>query len=132
MHQSFVTTAPPPMGKGREYDFSVSVPCFKPHQCPAISPTPRGCTGGQNFALCPALSSRKSPCGKDPNVKTASFPLLCRDTQKVFALYFSPAIHHPYPVEGGAVITNEWCTISNCPNGQGQHNNVNFTLVKIY
>ena len=22
MHQSFVTTAPPPMGKGRDYDFS--------------------------------------------------------------------------------------------------------------
>ena len=33
MHQSFVTTAPPPMGKGGNYDFSVSVPCYEPrHQ----------------------------------------------------------------------------------------------------
>ena len=31
MHQSFVTTAPPPTGKGGDYDFSVSVPCCKPH-----------------------------------------------------------------------------------------------------
>ena len=32
MHQSFVTTAPPPTGKDRDYDFSF--------QCPAISPPP--------------------------------------------------------------------------------------------
>ena len=31
MHQSFVTTAPPPSGKGGDYDFSVSVPCYEPH-----------------------------------------------------------------------------------------------------
>ena len=74
MHQSFVTTASPPKGKGR-----VGIMTFSFH-CPAISPTPRGRTGGQNFALCPALSNRKSPWGKDPNVKTLSFPLHCRDT----------------------------------------------------
>ena len=55
-------------------------------------PTPRRQTGGQNFALCPALSNRKSPWGKDPNVKTPSFPLQCGDTQKVIALHFRPAI----------------------------------------
>ena len=27
-------------------------------QCPAMSPTPRGQTGGQNFALCTALRNR--------------------------------------------------------------------------
>ena len=32
MHQSFVTIAPPPTGKGGDYDF----------QCPAKSPPPRG------------------------------------------------------------------------------------------
>ena len=42
MHQSFVTTAPPPTGKGGD-DFQLSVPCYKPH--------PQGATGGQNFAL---------------------------------------------------------------------------------
>ena len=26
---SFVITAPPPMGKGGDYDFSVSVPCYE-------------------------------------------------------------------------------------------------------
>ena len=62
MHQSFVTTAPPHTGKGGDNDFSVSVPCYEPH--------PRGQTGGQNFALCPTLRNRKSPWGKNPNVKT--------------------------------------------------------------
>ena len=32
MQQSFVTTAPPPTGKGRDYDFSVSVPCYEPNK----------------------------------------------------------------------------------------------------
>ena len=31
MHQSLVNTAPPPTGKGGDYDFSVSVPCYEPH-----------------------------------------------------------------------------------------------------
>ena len=65
MHQSFVTTALPPTGKGGNYAF----------QYPAMSPTPREQTGGQNFALCPALRNRKSPWGKDPNFKSLSFPL---------------------------------------------------------
>ena len=53
MHQSFLTTALPPTGKGGDYDFS------------AFSSTPREQTGGQNFALCPALRNRKSPWGKE-------------------------------------------------------------------
>ena len=55
------------MGKGRDYDFQLSVPCYESH--------PRGQSGGQNFALYPTLRSRKSPWGKDPNVKSPSFPL---------------------------------------------------------
>ena len=31
IHQSFVTTAPPPTGKGGDYDFLVPVPCYEPH-----------------------------------------------------------------------------------------------------
>ena len=61
MHKSFVTTAPPPTGKGGDYDFSVSVPCYKPHP------------QGANWRYLPTLSNRKSPWGKDPNVKTLSF-----------------------------------------------------------
>ena len=67
MHQSFVTAVPPSTRKGRDYDYQLSVPCYEPH--------PKGQTGGQNFALCPALHNRKSPWGKDPNVKTPSFLL---------------------------------------------------------
>ena len=64
MHQSFVTPAAPPKGKGGDYDF----------KCPAMRATTRGETEGQNFALCPALPNRKPPWGKDPNVETSSFP----------------------------------------------------------
>ena len=53
-------------------------------QCLAISPTPmRRQTGGQNFAICPTLCNRKFPWGKDPNVKTLSFPLHYGDTPKL-------------------------------------------------
>ena len=66
MHQSFVTTAPSPTGKGGDYDFSASVSCYKPQ--------PRELTGGQNLALCPALRNGKFPLGKDSNVKNILFP----------------------------------------------------------
>ena len=46
-------------------------------------------TVGQKFALCPTLSNRKSPWGKDPNVKTLSFPLHCGDTRNLIAPHFS-------------------------------------------
>ena len=60
-----------------------------------------GQTGDQNFALCPAFGKRKSPWGKDPYVKTLSFPLRCGDTRKVIAPHFSPAVPPPFPIGGG-------------------------------
>ena len=62
-----------------------------------MSPTPRGQTVGQNIPLCPALRNRKSPWGKEPNVKTLSFPQHREDTRKVIALHFSLAIPHQSP-----------------------------------
>ena len=48
--------------------FLLSVPCYKPQ--------PQG--ANLRSKLCSALSNRKSPLrGKDPNVKTLSFPLQC-------------------------------------------------------
>ena len=85
MHQSFVTTAPPPTEEGGDYDFSASVPCYET--------TPRGQPGGQNFAFCPALHNRKSPWGKESNLsQILSFPQHWEDTRKVIALHFSLAI----------------------------------------
>ena len=89
MHQSFVTTAHPPTGEGRDYDFS------------AFSAPPPGDKLEVKVSLCPALRNGKSPWGKDPNVKTPSFPLYCGDSQKVTARHFSPAIPHPFPVGWG-------------------------------
>ena len=65
-------------------------------QCPAMSPTPRGQTRGQNFTLCPALRKRKSPWGKNPNFKTLSFTMHCGDSPA-----FSPGYPPPFPVGGG-------------------------------
>ena len=61
MHESFVTSAPPPTGKGGGGGGGGGRVCRFSFQCPAICPTPRKQTGGQNFALCPTLSNRKSP-----------------------------------------------------------------------
>ena len=66
---------------------------FFSFQCPAISPTPREQTGGQNLTLCRS----KLTLGKDPNVKTLSFPLHCWDNQNIIAPHFSPVIPHPSP-----------------------------------
>ena len=66
----------PNYGEGRElWLFSF--------QFPTMSPIPKGQTGGQNFALCPAFHNRKSPWGKDPNII--------------------------FPGGGGANVTNDWC-----------------------
>ena len=74
---------PPPPGRAS------SVSCYKPHT--------QGVKWGQNFALCPTRSNRKSPWGKDPNAKTPSFPLHCGYTRQVIAPHLSPAIPHPSP-----------------------------------
>ena len=65
MHQSFVTTAPPPAWKGGDNDFSVSVPCYKTH--------PQGANWRSKLCSLPRPSNSKSPWGKDPNVKTPPF-----------------------------------------------------------
>ena len=133
MHQSFVTTALPPTGKGRDDDFSFQCPAIS-HTlrgrnggqifalCPALhnrksargkdanvktlsfSHFPRGRTGGQIFALCPALHNKKSAWGKDANVKTLSFPTHCRYTRKVTTPPFSPATHFPVGRGEGAQL----------------------------
>ena len=73
MHQQFVTTAPPPMAKGGDYDFSA----FST-QVPAISPTPRGKLEVKILLLAPTLAienlprvkiQMSQPFNKDPNVK---------------------------------------------------------------
>ena len=66
MHQSFVTTAPHLPRRARILSFLLSVPCYET--------TPRGQTGDQNFAFCPALHNRKSPWGKESNLKSRHFP----------------------------------------------------------
>ena len=71
--------------------FQLLVPCYKPLMT-------RGQTEDKNFALCPVPHNRKSPWGKDLNVKTLSFPLLCGDIQKIIVLHLSPAIPHPSPL----------------------------------
>ena len=69
VHQSFVTTAPPPTGKGGDYDFSAFSALL-------LAP-PQGATGGQNFALAPPFATENLPGVRIYflNVKAPSFPL---------------------------------------------------------
>ena len=69
-HQSFVTTASPQ--RGRAFSALLKAP----------PPREQGTSGGHNFTFCSALNNRKSPSGKDHNVKTLSFPLHCGDNKK--------------------------------------------------
>ena len=79
------------VGKGGDYDI------------PVFGAPPRGQTGGQNFALCPALRSRKSLRGKDLNVKPRYFACMhcyfaCTAGTLEIAPHFSPAnFAHPFP-----------------------------------
>ena len=68
--------------------FQLSEPCYKPH--------PQGTNWRSKLCSLSRPSQQKSPWGKDPNVKSPSFPLHCGDTQKV-------TIPHPSPkcVGGG-------------------------------
>ena len=66
MHQSFVSTAPPPTAMGGDNDFN-----FPEH---GISPALRGHADGNNPALCPTLHNRKSEQHKCPDVISPHFP----------------------------------------------------------
>ena len=79
------------MGNGRDYDFSAfKALLYKPQQLAW------GQTGGQIFALCFAHRNRKSPLGKNPNIKTPSFPLC--NNQSVIFKHFGSAIPSPSPI----------------------------------
>ena len=80
MHQSFVSTAPPP---------GIMI---LPFQSPGISPALRGQADGYNPSLCPTLHNRKSQQGKCPNVITPTLPRHCGDNQKVIVQHLKPAI----------------------------------------
>ena len=86
MHQSFVSTAPPPppTGMGKDSDFSL----FRA----LVSPALWGQADGNIPTLSPALHYRKSHQGKCPNVLTPALPWYCGDNQKVLALHYSTAI----------------------------------------
>ena len=72
MHQSFVSTAPPPpTGMGGDNDFTF--------QSPGISPALRGHADGNNPALSATLHNRKSHGGKIPNVKSPVISQHCGD-----------------------------------------------------
>ena len=73
MHQSFVSTAPPPplTGMGGDNDFTF--------QSPGISPALRGHADGNNPALSATLHNRKSHRGKIPNVKSPVISRHCGD-----------------------------------------------------
>ena len=66
MHQSFVSTAPPPRGWAGIMVFTF--------QSPGISPALWGQADDNNPALCPTLHNRKSQQGKCPNVIPLHFP----------------------------------------------------------
>ena len=89
MHQSFVSTAPPPTGKGEDNDFTF--------QSPGISPALWGQADDNNPSLSPALHNRKSHLVKFLNVITPALPRLCADNQKVIILHLSPAIQQLFP-----------------------------------
>ena len=60
MHQSFVSTAPPPTGMGGDSDFIF--------QSPGISPALWGQANGNNPTLSPVLHYRRYHEGRFPNV----------------------------------------------------------------
>ena len=78
MHQSFVTTAPPPTGKGRNYNFSF--------QCLVIEPHPRDKLEVKTMLFALPFAIVNLP-GLRIFIKTPSFPL-----KNVIAPHFSPAI----------------------------------------
>ena len=80
MHQSFVSTAPPPTGMARIKTFHFSEPWYKPRSVEttlllALLYTTENFTGVTVSMLYPR-----------------HFPLHCRDNQKVIALHLSLAI----------------------------------------
>ena len=69
MHQSFVSTAPPPTGKGGIITF----------HSPGISPALWGQADDNNPALSPALHNTKSHWDMFLNIITPTLPLHCGD-----------------------------------------------------
>ena len=79
MHQSFVSTAPPPTGNGGIISFHF--------QSPGISPALWGQADDNKPALRPALHKTKSHWVKFLNIITPALPQHCGDNKKVAALH---------------------------------------------
>ena len=98
MHQSFVSTAPPPTGMGGDSDPSLYRALIQAPPCTdkLIVTT---------LLLAPPYTIEKLTGGRRPNVITPALPQQCGDNQKVLALHHSPAI----PRRWGALDTNDLC-----------------------
>ena len=94
MHQSFVTTAPPPTGNSGDNDFSSIRALLKALHC-----------GGPAESISPALYKSKFHRGIFVQYHKPGIYLVLRGNSKGHC----PAI----PVGGGAGVTNDWC-ISAC------------------
>ena len=92
MHQSFVTTAPPPTGNSGNDEFSSITPLLKALYCRDL------------LRIKALLFIRVNSMGYIYVISQAWH--LPGGTQKVIALHISPAI----PAGGGgAGVTNDWC-----------------------
>ena len=99
MHQSFVTTAPPPP----QLRGIAGTTTFH-HNSPAKSPVLRGPAESHS----PALYKSKFHGVYLRNIKSPALTRYCGGTQKVIAPHISPAILVGGG-GGGAGVTNDWC-----------------------
>ena len=88
MHQSFVSTAPPPTGMGGDDGFLLSRALW-------------GKADDNYPALCPTLHNRKSQQGKCPQCYTPTLPMALRGQSKNNCPAPYPGYPTAIPVGGG-------------------------------
>ena len=94
MHQSFVNTAPPPMGKGGDYDFS----CYELH--------PQGELEVKTLLFAPPFAIENLPGERILMIKPPQFPCTAWDGTLA---RLSPTLPRRVGVEWGAVVINDLC-----------------------